>query len=535
MRKRKIFAAFLTGALTVTATVSPVLAESYPDIEKKAFASFVSDLVEDYQIYFDTAIAEPNYQNTLNSANLSLQIGETARALLGMMMGIDSSWADNIGVRYQLQTQDNNNIYAILADLYLNDSTICTMEIYYDMQTQLMHMRVPELSPDYLKMDLANMDAAYADVTDTYTTSTLPDAYYDFLSDPFSYYPEPSEMEELLNRYSTILFDHLPETYQGEEVLSVEGIEQNCTVYEAELREANALPMLKSMLQTAKEDQELKKVVEFSAIFSEESENVYTDFLTSIDELLEELNATTEEDMTSTNYFTSTIWMDENDNLVGRQISMNEDTEEIPLFTWKSPSNGTESATFLEINSDTSFALLGTGTWNDSMLSGTYEFLVDSVPVVSIEVTDYEKDSLNGSWTFSPLPGVGEENYASLSSFALKLSTEISEDWMDFATHFDLLTSGALLGGLSYSVTSDDSISIPEMDTSKNIYDLNSEEELSAYSETLSEDSLDFLFENLAEAGVSEETISQILSLFSESTTSLESVAQNLTNAKERA
>ena len=98
-------------------------------------------------------------------------------------------------------------------------------------------------------------------------------------------------------------------------------------------------------------------------------------------------------------------------------------------------------------------------------------------------------------------------------------------DWMDFATHFDLLTSGALLGGLSYSVTSDDSISIPEMDTSKNIYDINSEEEISAYSENLSEDSLDFLFENLAEAGVSEETISQILSLFSESTTSLESVA----------
>ena len=524
MKKRKIFAAFLAGALTVTATVSPVLAESYPDIEKKAFASFVSDFVEEYQAYFDTAIAEPNYQNTLNSADLSLQIGETGRALLGMAMGIDTSWADTIGVRCKVQIQDNNNIFAILADLYLNDSTICPMEIYYDMQTQLMYMRIPELSPDYLKMDLANMDGTYSDVADTYTTSILP-AYYDFLSDPSSYYPEASEMEELLNRYSTILFDHLPETYQGEEVLSVEGIEQNCTVYEAELREANALPMVKSMLQTAKEDQELKKIVELSAIFSEESENVYTDFLTSIDELLEELNATTEEDMTSTSYFTSTIWVDENGNLAGRRISMIEDMEEIPLFTWQNPSNGTECATFLEINSDTSFALLGTGTWNDSMLSGTYEFLVDYVPVVSIEVTDYEKDSLNGSWTFSPLPGIGEENYASFSSLALKLSTEISEDWMDFAAHFDLLTSGALLGGISLSITSDDSISIPEMDTSKNIYDINSEEEISAYSENLSEDSLDFLFENLAEAGVSEETISQILSLFSESTTSLESVA----------
>lgn len=512
MKNRKLSALFLAAALTAASISAPVSAESYPDVEKEAFAGFVNDLVTDYQTMLDSYSSDSySPDDPVNvSADISLQAGDLGRALLGLFLGTDCSWADNLGIRYDAIIKDDTQM-SILADFYINDTTIYTAEIYVDTQSLDYYFRVPALSPDYLKFNINSLSE-----TDT---EPLPDAYYDFTADPLSFYPTASELEELLNNYSTILFDNLPETYQGEEVLSVEGIEQSCTVYEAELHEKNALEMAESILQTAKEDATLRKIIENFSSLTAESENAYTDFQTSIEEALTDLAEVSEEDMTDSSYFTSKIWVDEEGQIAGRQISLNEGIDVIPLLTWKNPVDGNASATLFEIGDDIStFTILGSGTKNSSGFSGTYDILADSVGVFSLEITDETEDRKYSSFTLTPQPGMGEDIYTSIASFALKTSLESSEDLSNMTVNMEILSSGSLLAGLSLSADNQKEVSVPDMDTSQNVYDLFSEEELSDYLENLQEDPFNILLENCNAAGIPDEAMTQILNLISQST-----------------
>ena len=123
MKNRKLSALFLAAALTAASISAPVSAESYPDVEKEAFAGFVNDLVTDYQTMLDSYSSDSySPDDPVNvSADISLQAGDPGRALLGLFLGTDCSWADNLGIRYDAIIKDDTQM-SILADFYINDT-----------------------------------------------------------------------------------------------------------------------------------------------------------------------------------------------------------------------------------------------------------------------------------------------------------------------------------------------------------------------------------------------------------------------------
>ena len=74
--------------------------------------------------------------------------------------------------------------------------------------------------------------------------------------------PDTKTLSTLLDRYGNILIENFGDETVTEEALSVEGVSEDCTVYEEILTEQEVLSILREVLTTAKEDQELKGLLD---------------------------------------------------------------------------------------------------------------------------------------------------------------------------------------------------------------------------------------------------------------------------------
>ena len=122
----------------------------------------------------------------------------------------------------------------------LNDTQICTIEYYLDPETQDIFMKIPELSDKYIKVNLKeaaeiqakSLEEAASDLSDDLDSAVT--ASSDFMegysaglnasvslfSDLSASMPEGSVLEELLNKYGTLIFDNVTEGESSQDTLT---------------------------------------------------------------------------------------------------------------------------------------------------------------------------------------------------------------------------------------------------------------------------------------------------------------------------
>lgn len=102
--------------------------------------------------------------------------------------------------------------------------------------------------------------AAYQAYMEEYQASI--ETYLKIVSDMTTVLPDTKTLSTLLDRYGNILIENFGDETVTEEALSVEGVSEDCTVYEEILTEQEVLSILREVLTTAKEDQELKGLLD---------------------------------------------------------------------------------------------------------------------------------------------------------------------------------------------------------------------------------------------------------------------------------
>ena len=523
---KKLTAAAAASALVLSDT-SQVIAASYKETEKVA----LDKLVAGFSAYWDAVMAQyEKGQETGFNAKMKLTVEETGKAVLGAMVGMDFSWLNTVTMDMTEIIKDGKE--AINADILLNDAPVGTMNICMDLANMTEYFQIPELSQNYMAIPLIpSMEETIADETGAMSEEDIAayqaymeeyqasmETYLKIVSDMTTVLPDTKTLSTLLDRYGNILIENFGDETVTEEALSVEGVSEDCTVYEEILTEQEVLSILREVLTTAKEDQELKGLLD---MWSEAGggEDLYAQLVAGADSALADLPEEGSEEINpEAAMFNSKIWTNAEGKIVGREFGFTDETgtESYPLISWKNPSADGNSALYFELWLDTSsITLTGSGQSGDQGLTGEYVLAFDGVKTVGIGVNNLKSDTeapgyMNGSFNFSLLDTGTEEEPNPLAAFGLTANIISDAAAQTSQVDFSLTSSGAPVVTLSVTggyEASGESVEMPDQAVLDAALSVESEEDMTAYAEGLDWTTV---LTNLGAAGVPEELINQL-------------------------
>ena len=523
---KKLTAAAAASALVLSGT-SQVFAASYKETEKAA----LDKLVAGFSAYWDAVMAQyEKGQETGFNAKMKLTVEETGKAVLGAMVGMDFSWLNTVTMDMTEIIKDGKE--AINADILLNDAPVGTMNICMDLANMTEYFQIPELSQNYMAIPLIpSMEETIADETGAMSEEDIAayqaymeeyqasmETYLKIVSDMTTVLPDTKTLSTLLDRYGNILIENFGDETVTEEALSVEGVSEDCTVYEEILTEQEVLSILREVLTTAKEDQELKGLLD---MWSETGggEDLYAQLVAGADSALADLPEEGSEEINpEAAMFNSKIWTNAEGKIVGREFGFTDETgtESYPLISWKNPSADGNSALYFELWLDTSsITLTGSGQSGDQGLTGEYVLAFAGVKTVGIGVNNLKSDTeapgyMNGSFNFSLLDTGTEEEPNPLAAFGLTANIISDAAAQTSQVDFSLTSSGAPVVTLSVTggyEASGESVEMPDQAVLDAALSVESEEDMTAYAEGLDWTTV---LTNLGAAGVPEELINQL-------------------------
>lgn len=524
MKRKKaiaVLAAIILGVGTAPAGV--MAADSYKEAEKETFQKFLEDFAASY------GESMANYDNAIagSAADITVNLDDAGKALLGMLAPVDVSWLQD--AKFSMRVGMAENKMSELMDLYVNDTKICSLEYYLDMETMDVYMKIPELVDGYIKVNIEEEAELAEEAAEgleeetedgiSITFSTEPGDLADtadtlaFMNGIQENLPDAETVKTLLDRYGTILLDNVADGTSSTETLSAGGVDQECTALEGIISEKEGVSMIKEILSTAKADEELKNLIESWTAGMDSEEFSYDKFLESIEKMEAELEEDTEEP--SEEGFVSKIWLDAEGQVAGRQISLRDETGSAePLITWASPKQDTGCGFRMEINGgDSVITAEGSGELTGDLLSGTYSVLIDDM-VLNIDVKDYdtaamEEGTLNGTYTLSIAPAAQEGSEESYNPFAgLELAAGFEGDKENSSFTLTLMSAGTAFGSINVSGSVADAVPYAEITDADKIYDAANDEDGEALAADMN---LDVITENLIAAGMPEDFIENLM------------------------
>ena len=513
---KKVIAVAAASSLIAAGGSTVMAAGSYQEAETAAYDKFVSGVASSWEEYL------ASYQTAQKGSNakITLNVEDTGRALLGAMTGgMDFSWLQSISL--DTNTSLQQGLEALTAAVLLNDSKLCDLNIYMDFAKMAEYIQIPDISEGYL---VAPMESSDVNISDDSMK-----LYFNLLSDLSSVLPDKDTLSTLLERYGQLVISNMEDGASTDETVSVEGISEDCTVYEGQLSEASTVKMLEDIAKTAKDDKEIKSLFDSWTEAGIATDDQYQEFQTAVDDLISD---SADEGADDSTLIYSRICVNNEDKVVGREIGTVDGAETTPVFTWKAPSADGSSALLLEVQADgSSLTLTGSGTSSEGLLTGDYIFAMDGTETMDIHVADLETKPektgyYNGKFTLTfPAVDAGStdsEDTTTNPLAGLAVEVNLTSDIKTETSQIDLTltTSGAALATLSISGGYGEGPETKDGDSLTPAYSVDDENDAVEYMKTINWDTL---AANATAAGVPEELVSQLQTL-------LDSAVQNVIN-----
>lgn len=515
---KKSAAAVLCASLILSGSSTAFAAGSYQETEKAALNKLTDGIPETWDTYLE------NYKKSAagSKSNMTLKVEDTGRALIGALMGgTDVSWLQSISLDSNISIKDG--VEAIVSSVLLNDNKLCDFNVYMDLANMMEYIQIPELSDSYMKAPVSSDSEENSEEAQQFLNT-----YMTTLSDLTSVLPDSKTLSTLLDRYGNIIIDSFEEGSSVEESVSVDGISEECTAYEGIISEKSAYTIVEKVLTTAKDDEEIKALFDQWSDDASNEENQYKDFQNLITDALDDMNRD-DEGSTENEAFSSKVWVNGDGKIVGRQFGITDGTDTTPVFTWKAPSEGEDSALLLELAADdSSFTFTGSGKTADGLLNGDYILAVNGTETVDINVENLETKPAkagyyNGTFNIS-FPAAETDSSDSeagesteddtdtsatdmLAGFGAVIKLTSDADADTSTLDLTVTTSGAALATLSITGSYGEGVEIPDFASLDKTYDATDDEAMTEY---LTEINWDTFHANVKAAGVPDELATQL-------------------------
>lgn len=516
-RIRKAAAVALSSSMILAGGSNVFAAGSYQETAKVSLSSLISSI----------AGTTDDYAQNMNKAmqgskgKMTLTVEDTGKAVLGSLLGQeDMTWLQDLALDMDVSIKEGTE--AVDSTVLLNGEKICDLNIYQDMNEMTQYVQIPEISDAYLAVKPAGSSDE--------TSQEIMKVYMNTLSDLGSVMPDADTVKTLLDRYGNLVIDNMKEGNTTEEMLSVEGIGEDCTVYEGLITGDSAISMLEQILTAAKDDKEIKGLFDLWTKDETSGEDQYTAYQSGIDTLLDSLKSSESDASESSANFSEKLWVNSEDKIVGREIGINDGTDYEPVFTLKTPSQDGKTALLVEFGADDShLTFTGTGASGDGLWNGDYIFAVDETETLDIKVENLELKPekagyYNGTFTVSFPESASEDgenandsNMLSGFSAVVKMTSDAAAETSNM--DISLLTSGVSLGTLSISGGYGEGAEIPDLKNAGTVYAADNNDQMAEYARNADWSALT---ENMKKAGVPQELADQFQKI-------LESAAEDTT------
>ena len=510
---KKAVVTAMGASLVVSGSSTVFAASSYKETEKTALANVVSKLPETWNSYLE------NYQKACEGtkSTFTLTVEDTGRALAGALMGgTDVSWLQSITFDSDITIKDG--VEAIVGGLLLNDTKLCDLNFYMDLANMVEYIQIPELSDGYISAPIEGTVTTSEGVAEN--SQEIMSTYMNALSDLSSALPDSDTLGTLLDRYGNIIIDNIEEGSSVEESVSVDGISEDCTAYEGTVSEKAVTAMAEGILTAAKDDAEIKGLFEQWAGASD-GEDQYQQFEDAVADALDSIGSADGE-VSEDPVFSSKVWVNADNKIVGREFAVIDGAETTPVFTWKAPSDGDTSALLLEITAeDSSLTLTGSGTTSDGLLNGDYIFAIDGTEAADINVENletkpekagYYNGTLNVTFPVAEADAAntdGESEAASnpLAGFGIVINLKSDASTDSSSIGLTVTTSGAPIATLTISGGYGDGVDIPDLTSLDKTYDGSDDAAMTEYVANINWDTF---LANIKAAGVPDELATQL-------------------------
>ena len=507
MKKRKITAIILASLMGISAVPATAwAADSYKETEKAAFAKAIQEMGADYA----QDLAQIGDGAVKGNAEIKLSLDDGGKAILGMLTPVDISWLEDASMDTKVNLNEGTMIETM--DVKVNGTKICTIEYYFDTENSEVYMRIPELNEGYIKMNMEQMtqeaesEMEEEGMDSSFSTSLdLADAMNSYFS-TLDNLPEADALTSILTRYSDIIFDNVTDGENpGIQSSAAGDVSQELTVLEGHVTQAEAQPMFQQILDTAKTDEELKGLIESWTEAMNDPEYSYDTFLQAIEDLEKDLDG--EIDESDTSGFVLRAWVDDNGEVVGREVLADDGEQEESLFRYLCTTDGDQRGFSFTMGSDEdSVGLYGSGTLSGDVLSGTYTFTSGGEDAVVIEVADYDTKAVeNGIWkgtyTISGAPIEDEDgnSYDPFGGMQLIFTTD-GKDENNMEWNLTLAANGVSLGALSITGGNEgEDLEAVDFASLTDVYDFSNDADVEKFGEDVN---MDTITANLTSAGM---------------------------------
>lgn len=507
MKNRKITAIILASLMGISAVPATAwAADSYKETEKAAFAKAIQEMGADYA----QDLAQIGDGAVKGNAEIKLSLDDGGKAILGMLTPVDISWLEDASMDTKVNLNEGTMIETM--DVKVNGTKICTIEYYFDTENSEVYMRIPELNEGYIKMNMEQMtQEAESEMEEEGMDSSF-SASIDMTDAMNSYFstldnlPEADALTSILTRYSDIIFDNVTDGENpGTQSSAAGDVSQELTVLEGHVTQAEAQPMFQQILDTAKTDEELKGLIESWTEAMNDPEYSYDTFLQAIEDLEKDLDG--EIDESDTSGFVLRAWVDDNGEVVGREVLADDGEQEESLFRYLCTTDGDQRGFSFTMGSDEdSVGLYGSGTLSGDVLSGTYTFTSGGEDAAVIEVADYDTKAVeNGIWkgtyTISGAPIEDEDgnSYDPFGGMQLIFTTD-GKDENNMEWNLTLAANGVSLGALSITGGNEgEDLEAVDFASLTDVYDFNNDADVQKFGEDVD---MDTITANLTSAGM---------------------------------
>lgn len=507
MKKRKITAIILASLMGISAVPATAwAADSYKETEKAAFAKAIQEMGADYA----QDLAQIGDGAVKGNAEIKLSLDDGGKAILGMLTPVDISWLEDASMDTKVNLNEGTMIETM--DVKVNGTKICTIEYYFDTENSEVYMRIPELNEGYIKMNMEQMtQEAEAEMEEegmdsSFSTSMdLADAMNSYFS-TLDNLPEADALTSILTRYSDIIFDNVTDGENpGTQSSAAGDVSQELTVLEGHVTQAEAQPMFQQILDTAKTDEELKGLIESWTEAMNDPEYSYDTFLQAIEDLEKDLDG--EIDESDTSGFVLRAWVDDNGEVVGREVLADDGEQEESLFSYLCTTDGDQRGFSFTMGSDEdSVGLYGSGTLSGDVLSGTYTFTSGGEDAVVIEVADYDTKAVeNGIWkgtyiiSGAPIEDEDGNSYDPFGGMQLIFTTD-GKDENNMEWNLTLAANGVSLGALSITGGNEgEDLEAVDFASLTDVYDFSNDADVEKFGEDVN---MDTITANLTSAGM---------------------------------
>lgn len=487
-------------------------ADSYKETEKAAFAKAIEEMCTEYA----ADLSQLDTEKVQGNAKITLNLDDGGKAIAGMLSPVDISWLDQASLDTNVVVSDTT--LTEFMDVDVNGTKICTVEYYMDTVNSVIYMRIPELNDGYIKMDLLQLtEDAEEEIENDSSFSTSMD-----ISEAMSSYfstldnlPAADIVQTILTRYSDIFFDNVADAENPGTQDAVAGdVHQELNVLEGHVTQKEAISMLQQILDAAKEDEELKGLIESWTEVLNDPQYTYDTFLDALTELRDEVDVNIDD--TDESGFILRAWVDGDGEVVGRQILMDEGNGEENLVSYLATTDGDKRGFTLQLSADSeSFALEGSGEMNGDLLSGTYTVLADGETIAQIDVTDYDtkatqEGNWNGTYTFSGVPEVAEDGstYDPFGGMQLVFTTA-GKDADNVDWNLALVSSGVSLGSVSLTENNEgEALETADIASLTDVYDFSVDDDVENYVSSMD---LTTITDSLTSAGMPEGWLDSVM------------------------